>query len=313
MKNFILFIVYAVALSVLVMLPFAGGWQGLGGFVSEADALVVVALWALGFALCAFVFGIFTGDYSWIDRLWSTLPAAFVWYYAYRGGFSLALCAVSVLITAWGARLTFNFARKGGYSGGEDYRWGVLRGKIKNPLLWQFFNLFFVSLYQTSMFVLFTFPVYSMVAYGIEIPPALFWACAALGFAFICLETAADQQQWNFHAAKKAAAEKKEFPELYSVHAANGFLSRGLFSVSRHPNYFGELGFWWSIWLTALACGIDFARSGFFGPIMLTILFIPSAIFTETISAGKYPEYRAYKARVSMIIPWFPKRNLYKA
>jgi steroid 5-alpha reductase family enzyme len=309
MKHFILFIVCALALSVLVMLPFAGGLQSLAGFVSGADALVVVALWALGFALCAFVFGVVTGDYSWIDRLWSTLPAAFVWYYAYRGGFSLALCAISVLVTAWGARLSFNFARKGGYSGVEDYRWGVLRGKITNPLLWQFFNLFFISLYQTGMFVLFTFPVYSMVVYKIENPPALFWVCAALGFACICLETAADQQQWNFHAAKKAAAEKKAFPAGYSGDVANGFLSRGLFSVSRHPNYFGELGFWWSIWFAALACGMDFAHSGFFGPIALTILFIPSAVLTETISAGKYPEYRAYQARVSMIIPWFSRKS----
>jgi len=311
MKKFILFIVCAFALTALVMLPFAGGRQKLCGFVSDAgaNALAVVALWALGFALCAFVFGIVTGDYSWIDRLWSTLPVAFVWYYAYRGGFSLALCAIAVLITVWGGRLTFNFARRGGYSGEEDYRWGVLRGKIKNPLLWQLFNLFFISLYQSGMFVLFTLPVYAMVVYKIEIPPALFWVCAALGAAFICLETAADRQQWNFHAAKKAAAEKKEFPQPYAGSVANGFLSRGLFSVSRHPNYFGELGFWWSVWFAALACGIDFTRSGFFGPVALAVLFIFSSIFTETISAGKYPEYRTYQARVSMIIPWFPGKK----
>jgi steroid 5-alpha reductase family enzyme len=309
MKHFILFIVCALALSALVMLPFAGGLQGLSSFVSGADALVVVSLWALGFALCAFVFGLVTGDYSWIDRLWSTLPVAFVWYYAYRGGFSFALCAISILVTLWGARLSFNFARKEGYSGVEDYRWSVLRGKINNPFLWQLFNLFFISLYQTGMFVLFTFPVYSMVVYNIENPPALFWVCAALGFACICLEIAADQQQWNFHAAKKAAVEKKDFPARYSGDVANGFLSRGLFSLSRHPNYFGELGFWWSIWFTALACGIGFVNSGFFGPIALTVLFIGSTIFTESISAGKYPEYRAYQARVSMVIPWFPWRS----
>jgi len=310
MKKFILFIVCALALSVIIMLPFAGGLQKLCWFVSNAgaNALLIVALWALGFSLCAFIFGIVTGDYSWVDRLWSTLPVAFVWYYAYRGDFSPALCAISVLVTVWGGRLTFNFARKGGYSGEEDYRWKYLRGKIKNRFIWQLFNLFFISLYQTGLFILFTFPVYGMTVYKIENPPVLFWACAALGFAFICFETAADQQQWNFHAAKKAASEKKEFPKKYTENVANGFLSRGLFSLSRHPNYFGELGFWWSVWFMSLACGTDFISSGFFGPVMLTMLFVFSSIFTETISAGKYPEYRAYKARVSMIIPWFPKK-----
>lgn len=29
---------------------------------------------------------------------------------------------MAVLVTLWGARLTYNFARKGGYTGMEDYR-----------------------------------------------------------------------------------------------------------------------------------------------------------------------------------------------
>ena len=31
------------------------------------------------------------------------------------------------LSTLWGIRLTFNFWIKGGYSGGEDYRWKEVR------------------------------------------------------------------------------------------------------------------------------------------------------------------------------------------
>ncbi len=38
---------------------------------------------------------------------------------------------MALLILLWGARLTFNFARKGGYSGTEDYRWPVLRASMK--------------------------------------------------------------------------------------------------------------------------------------------------------------------------------------
>jgi steroid 5-alpha reductase family enzyme len=307
MKRFILFIVCAFFLSALAMLHFADG--SLSVFVSKANALWVITLWAAGFALCAFIFGIVTGDYSWVDRLWSTLPVAFVWYYAYRGGFSLVLCAVTLLVTLWGIRLTFNFAKKGGYTGMEDYRWDVLRGKIKNRFLWQLFNLLFISIYQIGLFVLFTFPVYSLMTRDITNPPVLFWVCAGLGLAFICLETAADRQQWNFQQAKKSAADKKDFPQRYSSDIAKGFLSSGLFALSRHPNYCGELGFWWSIWLTALACGIDIVKSGFFGPIILTLLFIGSTIFTESVSAGKYPEYRVYKTRVSAIIPWFPWKS----
>jgi hypothetical protein len=37
---------------------------------------------AAALASAAFVAGIVTGDYSRVDRLWSTAPVAFVWYYA---------------------------------------------------------------------------------------------------------------------------------------------------------------------------------------------------------------------------------------
>jgi len=305
MKRLILFIIFifaALCISALVTLPFSGG--SIASFFKTADALAVTSLCAFGFAICSFVFGLITGDYSWVDRLWSTLPVAFTWYYAYRGGFTPALCVIAGLVSLWGLRLSFNFARKGGYTGTEDYRWGVLRGKIKNPFLWQLFNLFFISSYQIGMFILFTWPVYGVIKTGNDFS-IFFYISAALAFIFICIETAADQTQWNFHIAKKAAQDGKKFSDKYINDVKNGFLSRGLFRFSRHPNYFGELGFWWSIWLTALSIIGDFSRSGFFGPIMLTILFIGSTIFTESITGGKYPKYKEYKAGTSPIIPWF--------
>jgi len=303
---FILFIIAALILSVVVMLPFSEG--SLSSFFRTASPLAVTALCALGFALCSFLFGLFTGDYSWVDRLWSTLPVAFVWYYAYRGGFTPVLCVIAGLVTLWGIRLSFNFARKGGYTGTEDYRWSVLRGKIKNRVLWQLFNLFFISAYQIGIFILFTWPVYSLVILGGGIN-APFIASAALSFLFICIETVSDQMQWNFHLAKKAAREGKKFPEKYIDDVNNGFLTKGLFRFSRHPNYFGELGFWWSVWLMALSVTGNFFITGFFGPLMLTVLFIGSTVFTESITGGKYPKYKDYQARTSAIIPWFVKKD----
>jgi protein-S-isoprenylcysteine O-methyltransferase Ste14 len=45
------------------------------------------------------------------------------------------------------------------------------------------------------------------------------------------------------------------------------------------------------------------------GAIILTALFIGSARFTEDISVSKYPEYRDYQRRVSMMIPSWRKAN----
>eukprot|EP00494_Astrolonche_serrata_P027140 UN27403 len=37
------------------------------------------------------------------------------------------LCVMVLLVSAWGIRLTYNFYIKGGFSGGEDYRWELIR------------------------------------------------------------------------------------------------------------------------------------------------------------------------------------------
>jgi steroid 5-alpha reductase family enzyme len=309
MKTFILYVLVALLMAMAVMIPFAGGISSFIVFVTSANILLVVSLWALGFAIAAFVFGLSTKDYSWIDRIWSILPVGFAWYYAYRSGCALVPCIATALVTFWGARLTFNFARKGGYGGTEDYRWAVVRQKIRNPFLWQLFNLFFISFFQTGLFVLFTYPIYILSIYSAENLPILFWIFAVVGIVLICLEFIADQQQWNFYAARKSASEQKNYPQKYSIDVKNGFLSQGFFALSRHPNYFCELGFWWTIWLTAFSLTCDPIASGIFGPFILTLLFIGSTILTESISSSKYSEYQNYKRKViSPIIPWFPKK-----
>ncbi|MCL2880851.1 MAG: DUF1295 domain-containing protein [Treponema sp.] len=308
MKTFLLYIVSGFILTALIIIPFAGGPGFLISFITGADMLMVVCLWALGFAIAAFAFGIITKDYSWIDRIWSILPVFFTWYYAYRSRCAPMPCIATALVTIWGIRLTFNFARKGGYSGQEDYRWAVMRRKIPNPFLWQLFNFFFIALFQSALFVLFTYPVYSLTQNSAGGLPVLFWVFSALGIVLICIEFTADQQQWNFQTAKKAAAAQKSYPPKYSADIKNGFLSHGLFSLSRHPNYFCELGFWWVIWLAAFSLTWRPLASGIFGPVLLTAIFIGSTNLAENISSSKYPEYRNYKKKViSPIVPWFRK------
>ena len=43
------------------------------------------------------------------------------------------------------------------------------------------------------------------------------------------------------------------------------------------------------------------------GPVLLTVLFIGSTIFTESISASRYPEYAQYRRTTSMIVPLPPR------
>ena len=307
MKKFLLYVLAGLLFSAVFMVLYAGGFDSFAPFLTGGSMVMAVILWALGFALAAFIFSIVTKDHSWIDRIYSILPVGFAWFYAYRSGFSPGPSAGAALVLIWGTRLTFNFARRGGYSGMEDYRWPILKKRITNPFLWQLFNLFFISLTQCGLFVLLTYPVYYLTLFTAGNLPVLFWIFAVLGIVFVCIEFTADQQQWNFQAAKSCAREHRNYPMKYIDDIKNGFLSKGLFGLSRHPNYFGELGFWWALWLTALVINLDLLGSGLFGPILVTIMMSGSTALAESISSSKYPAYRIYRKKVtSPVVFWFP-------
>jgi steroid 5-alpha reductase family enzyme len=307
MKRMIAFVVFACACIAAVLVVSGGGFSTLGPYIAAANPLRIICLAAAALAFAAFVSSIFTGDHSWVDRLWSTAPVAFSWYYAARSWGDWRTLAAALVFTAWGARLTFNFARKGGYSGMEDYRWPIMHKRISNPVAWQVFNLLFISAFQVGLLVLITLPIYALLRAGVRpagAGDAAFLALLACCLLLLGLETAADEQQWRFHRAKRLAAGGQAFPERFKADVARGFLSSGLFRHTRHPNYFAELGQWWCLALAVLFVSAD-PPWFLSGAVVLTALFAGSMNFSEGLSAAKYPQYAAYQKRVSAVIPWF--------
>jgi steroid 5-alpha reductase family enzyme len=251
-------------------------------------------------SLC-WVLSVLTREYSWVDRLWSVMPPVYAWLFAWQSGFDARATLMAALATAWGARLTFNYARKGGYwKGGEDYRWAELRAKMP-PWAFQLFNLGFIAGYQHALIFLFTLPAWA-VAERKGAPLGAVDAVLALAFfAALAGETIADQQQWAFHGEKKARAARGEAEP-------HGFCTTGLFRFSRHPNFFFELSQWWLFALFPVAAGASLLGPGSIGVVLLTLLFHGSANFTESISARKYPAYAGYQRTTSRIVPMPPKR-----
>lgn len=254
-----------------------------------------------------------TKEYSWVDRIWSIVPVAYAVFFAYCADFSnLRVNIMAALVAAWGARLTFNFARKGGYAkGGEDYRWPVLRAKMK-PWQWQLFSLFFIAIFQQLLLLAITLPIWrslpgrgSLVSLAgnsplTPLPINFLDLIATLLFAALLLgETVADQQQWNFYEARKAKQARGE-------EITEPFLTKGLFAFSRHPNFFCEQGQWWALYLFGVAATGVWFHWTLIGAITLSGLFHGSTEFTEEISAKKYPSYEGYRKRTSRLMPWFP-------
>jgi steroid 5-alpha reductase family enzyme len=248
-------------------------------------------------ALCWVLSTVFQ-EYSWVDRIWSVVPPVYIGLIAAAADFDdHRLNLMALVTTLWGARLTYNYARKGGYQkGGEDYRWSILRARMK-PWQWQLFNLFFISIYQNFLLLLIALPAYTVYAN----PRPFGIADAILGLVFIALligEFIADQQQWNFHQLKKSNAEAKE----------KGFLDTGLWAYSRHPNFFFEQAQWCVVFgFAVVAAGTPLVLTAA-GPVLLVLLFWGSAQFTESLTAAKYPRYADYQRRVSRTILLPPRR-----
>lgn len=269
-----------------------------------------VLLWICGgSALLCFVVGEITRNNSQMDKLWSLLPIAYTWVIAAKAGLPARLVVMAVLVTIWGARLTFNFARKGAYKlkfweGEEDYRWKVLRAKkgFQPRWKWTLFDLFFISIYQNALVLMTTLP--ALVLMSADKPFG--WmdgVAAALMLGFIVYETVADEQQWAFQSAKwKMIKEGKALDELPAPYN-KGFNTVGLWGVSRHPNYFAEQANWWCFWLFTVAGGIGIVNWTMAGAVLLVVLFQGSSAFAEEISAGKYPGYADYCRKVYKFFP----------
>jgi steroid 5-alpha reductase family enzyme len=118
---------------------------------------------------------------------------------------------------------------------------------------------------------------------------------AALWFLGLGIETIADAQKWAWKRAEGA-----------------GFVRTGLWSWSRHPNYFGEILVWWGIWLYALPSLSGFWHLALLGPVFITLLLvkvtgIPPLEKSAEARYGADPAYAEYRRRTSILLPLPPR------
>lgn len=269
---------------------------------SIIDSILLV--YVIAATLC-FVVSSITKNYSQVDKLWSIIPIVYVWIATVKAGFEPRLILMASLTTIWGIRLTYNFNRRGGYTlkfweGEEDYRWAILRAKPEFSAKWKWtaFNLLFISFYQMGLIMLFTFPIIKAV----QGTPLGIWdlLLTTLFLGFVLYEYIADEQQWRYQTEKYRRIEAKE--ELTGVYK-KGFIDTGLWSKSRHPNYFAEQSIWIIFYLFSVVATGSYFNWSIAGCILLILLFQGSANFSEGVSASKYPDYQDYQKKTGKFLP----------
>ena len=257
-------------------------------------------------ALAAFcwVLSLLTDDYSWVDRLWSVVPAVFCVMVAADLGFGSArVNLMSMLVTIWAIRLTSNLAMKGGYRlSGEDYRWIYIRERF-GRFTFQLLNFVFIAFGQMAIIWLFTSPIHQAWVHSERPLRWLDYLATAVFLMFLSLESTADAQMWRFQQTKKR--------RLADGIEVEHFMDRGLFRFSRHPNYFSEMGLWTVFYAFAISASNELWHWTGLGFPLLILLFQGSTTLTEKISSEKYPTYSSYQTAVPRLVPlgFLPKRR----
>lgn len=305
----------SMALTVIITITLSILGFVLGGFTlsdTQKDILIVLLIICGSSALYCFVVGEISRNNSQMDKLWSLLPIVYTWVVAIMGGMDIRLIIYASIVTLWGIRLTFNFARKGAYrlkfwEGEEDYRWELLRQTkfFKSKIVWAGFDLFFICIYQNALVLAMTLPILACV--GSVAPINVFDIIATTtALLFLVLEFVADEEQWKFQETKKKLLkEGKSLSELDAPYSL-GFNTTGLWKYMRHPNYLGEQAIWVCLYVFVIAA--EATQYGvfnwtLFGPMFIILLFLGSSTFGESISSKKYPKYKDYQAKVFKYIP----------
>lgn len=212
--------------------------------------------------------------------------------FALAPSFDTRELVVATLICVWAVRLgSFLFIRV--KKAGQDRRFTQIKTKFFRFLLtW--------TLGGTWVFITMAAGLAAMTSQSQSPVDAFLVVGATLWVIGFGIEVVADQQKTAFR-KDPANAEK--------------FISSGLWSISRHPNYFGEIILWIGIAVIALPVlegwqWVTLVSPVFVSFLLLKVSGVPMLENNAESRWGNDPEFRQYKAKTPTLIPYFGKADL---
>jgi steroid 5-alpha reductase family enzyme len=241
-----------------------------------ADIAATIVVW-----LC----GIFLNNSSVYDPYWSAAPIFILisWIFVLDVQVTAAEILFITAILVWGVRLTLNWAVRWKGMGDQDWRYTMF--KRQSPGMWFLTNLFGINLMPTLIVFIALTPLYfALVTTGRPVYFAIpgFMVCIAA----VTIQATSDRQMDIF----------KKDPSSEGKH-----IDCGLWKYSRHPNYLGEISFWWGIWLMQVLISPS-AWYTVIGPVLMTLLFLFVSIpLMERHILETRPGYRNYQRKVPVL------------
>jgi steroid 5-alpha reductase family enzyme len=253
-------------------------WLWLDGLLADLLATLVV-----------FVASRVHRNSSFYDAYWSVLPPylALWWWLAADVALDDARAwLVLGVIALWAVRLTAHWVRTFPGLHHEDWRYPLVRERAGRFELLA--DLVGIHLVPTLQVFLGLVPAYVVLT---RPGPGLRWLDAvalAVGIGAVLLELVADAQMHRFVRER----------------ASGQVMDRGLWGWSRHPNYFGEISFWWSLALFGIAASPSDWWWLPVGGVAMVAMFLGASIpMMERRSLERRPSYQQVVDRVPVLVP----------
>jgi steroid 5-alpha reductase family enzyme len=269
---------------------------GISLYWLDYGPLINILLADLIATLVIFAFSKAFKNSSFYDAYWTVIPPFIALYWISTSEADVPIfreILVLGLILYWATRLTLNWAVHWEGMTHEDWRYQMLREKA--PKVSFFTDLFGIHIFPTLQVFAGLLPVYALTHLATNELNWLDLVAALVMFGAVSVQMIADLQLHRFIAQKQPG----------------DIIKTGLWSWSCHPNYFGELSFWFGLMLFGLAAypaGWYWEIIGFVA--MFCMFFFVSIPLMRERSLQRRPEYQHIIDHVSMLIPRPPKKGL---
>lgn len=255
------------------------------------NAMLIAAITIAAVMVTTWIISLIIKNASIVDIVWGAGFAVTSWVLAATvDGDNGRQILLAVMVGLWGMRLALYLAKRN-IGHGEDWRYKAMRKKKGKNFglisLVTVFGLQGVLMWTVSLPVILGNADDSPGVGPIAVMGIMLWI---VGLTF---EAVGDYQLAQF---------KKDPANSTKV------MDKGLWSLTRHPNYFGDALLWWGIGIVGAETGSGVF--GFIGPVVMTffLLKVSGVPMLERSLSRRREGYAEYVARTSGFIPRPPKK-----
>ena len=254
-------------------------------FSSHMSSMLQILIADIVSTFVIYSFSVYFKNSSFYDPYWSVIPPFIAFFWLAKSNYVINTPSL-LLITAvlfWSLRLTYNWMKTWDGLHHEDWRYIDMRNNLGNSFE-IIGNLGGIHFFPTFIVFFCCMPMAQNFSQSYNWTIFLGFGLCIIG---VLLEIISDKQLHAF---------RKIYP------SGTGIIETGLWNYSRHPNYYGEIMFWWGIFVF----GYSFSGLNYLllAPIAMTAMFWYASIpWIEIKILRTRPQYKDYQKRVHILFP----------